>query len=183
MHMVSRKDFNSAKLETVRVSKSPMKVVTANGEVQTREEATICIKELDLFVTVMLLEETPAVLALGKLCEDHRKTYHWTSSQKRHLTKNGRKVDCNTANYVPFLVPGLSTSSSSSSSRTSPGLSTSSSTSSSLTSPTSSSQDGQGNGSPKHVLNRRRQTHEGPEPACVQTPFIGSGTRSVRRAN
>ena len=28
-------------------------------------------KELDLFLTVQLLEDTPAVLSLGKLCEDH----------------------------------------------------------------------------------------------------------------
>ena len=74
----------------------------------------------------MLLEDTPAVLSLGKLFEDHGKTHHWTSGQKPHLIKNGRKFNCNTANYVPFVVPGLSTSSS---------------TSSSPTSPTSSSQD------------------------------------------
>ena len=29
------------------------------------------VRELDLFVTAMLLEDTPAVLSLGKLCEDH----------------------------------------------------------------------------------------------------------------
>ena len=29
--------------------------MTANGEVQTREEATVYVKELDLFVKVMLL--------------------------------------------------------------------------------------------------------------------------------
>ena len=28
-----------------------------------------------------------------------------------------------------------------------------------------------GMGSPRHVRNRRRRTREGPEPACVQTPF------------
>ena len=43
---------------------------TANGEVQTREEATENVKRLDLLVTVMLLEETPAV-SVKKLCEDH----------------------------------------------------------------------------------------------------------------
>ena len=68
MHMVSRKDPNSAELETVRVSKSPTTVATANSEVPTKGEATIYVRELDLFVTVMLLEETPAVLSLGKLC-------------------------------------------------------------------------------------------------------------------
>ena len=64
MHMLSTKDLNSAELETVRVSQSPTTVVAANGEVQTKEEATVYVKELDLFVTVMRLEDTPAVLSL-----------------------------------------------------------------------------------------------------------------------
>ena len=52
--------------------------MTANGEVLTREEATVYVKEVELFATVMLLEDTPAVLSLGKLCEDHGYTNHWT---------------------------------------------------------------------------------------------------------
>ena len=126
MHVVSKKDLNSAWLETMRTSRNPTTLMTANGEVQTREEATVYVKELDLFVTVMLLEETPAVLSLGKLYEDHGYTYHWISGQEPHLTKNGKKIKCKKSNYVPFVVPGLSTSSS---------------TSSSLTSSTFSSQD------------------------------------------
>ena len=74
MHLVSKRDFNSAELETMRTSRSPTTVMAANGEVQTREEATVYVKELDLSATVMLLEETPAVLSLEKLCEDHRYT-------------------------------------------------------------------------------------------------------------
>ena len=87
--------------------------MTANGEVQTREEATVYVKELDLFVTVMLLENTPAVLSLGKLCEDHIYNYHWISDEKPHLIKKGKRIDCNISNHVPFVVPGLSGSSSS----------------------------------------------------------------------
>ena len=49
--------MNSAELETVRVSTSPTTVVT---EVHTAEEATVYVKELDLFVTVKLLDDTPA---------------------------------------------------------------------------------------------------------------------------
>ena len=71
MHMLSRKDLTSAELETVKVSTNPTTVVTANGEVLTKEEATVYVRESDSFVTVMLLEDTPAVLSLGKLCEDH----------------------------------------------------------------------------------------------------------------
>ena len=63
MCIVSKKGLNSAELETMRTSRSPTTVMTANGEVQTREEATEYVKQLDLFVKVMLLEETLAVLS------------------------------------------------------------------------------------------------------------------------
>ena len=52
MHMLSRKDLNSAELEPVRASESPTTVIAANGEVHTNEEATVYVRELDLFVTV-----------------------------------------------------------------------------------------------------------------------------------
>ena len=97
----------------MRTSRSPTTVMTANGEVQTREEATVCVKQLDLFVKVMLLEETPANLSLRKLCEDHGYACHWKSGQNPLLIKTGKRVDCNISNYVPSVVPGLSTSSSS----------------------------------------------------------------------
>ena len=92
MHMVSRKDFNSAVLETMRTSRSPKTVMTANGEVQTREEATVFVKELDLFVTVMLLEETPAVLFLWKLCEDHGYTTTGPAAKNHISSEMTRKL-------------------------------------------------------------------------------------------
>ena len=65
MHMANKKDLNSAELETMRTSRSPTTVMTTNDEVQTREKATVYVKPWDLFVNVMLLEETSAVLSLG----------------------------------------------------------------------------------------------------------------------
>ena len=91
MHMVSKRDLNSAELETMRTSRSATTVMTANGEVQTREEATVYDNESDLLVTVMLLEQTPAVLSLGKLCEDYGYTYHWTSGQKTTSHQKGQE--------------------------------------------------------------------------------------------
>ena len=63
--------------------------------------------------TVLLLQETPAVLLLRKLCDEHGYAYHWKSGQNLHLIKNGKRIDCKKSNYVPFAVPGISTSSSS----------------------------------------------------------------------
>ena len=46
MHIVSKRDFNSAELEIMRTLRSPTTVVTANDEVQTRE-AAVYVRELD----------------------------------------------------------------------------------------------------------------------------------------
>ena len=46
-------------------NQDPTTMVTANEEVQTNEEAQVYVYDLDLFVTVPLLEDTPAVLSLG----------------------------------------------------------------------------------------------------------------------
>ena len=58
-------------MDTLRRSRTPTVVLTANGEVHSHEEAQVFVHEINLFATVQLLEETQAVLSLGKLCEDH----------------------------------------------------------------------------------------------------------------
>ena len=45
MHMISKKDLNGAEMDTLTKSCSPTIVITANGEVQTHEEATVYVKE------------------------------------------------------------------------------------------------------------------------------------------
>ena len=61
----------------------------------------------------MLLQETPAVFSEDKLYDEHGYTYHWKSGQNPHLIKNGMRIGCKKSNYVPFVVPGISASSSS----------------------------------------------------------------------
>ena len=68
-------------------------------------------------------------------------SYEWINGQKPHLIKNGIRIICNTENFVPIVVPGLTSSSSTSSSslRTpikQENYSSSSSSSSSPSSPT-----------------------------------------------
>ena len=71
MHMISKKDLSDAELDTLTKSCSPTIVITANGEVQTQEEATVYVKELDKLLTMKVLENTPAVLSLGKFCDEN----------------------------------------------------------------------------------------------------------------
>ena len=114
MHMISKKDLSDAEMDTLTKSCSPTIVITANGEVQTHEEATVCVKELDIFLTMKVLDNTPAVLSVGKLCDENGYSYEWINGQKPHLIKNGIRKPCNTESFVPIVVPGLSSSSSTS---------------------------------------------------------------------
>ena len=92
MHMISKKDLSKAEMDTLTKSCSPTIVITANGEVQTHEEAIVYVKELDIFLTMKVLENTPAVLSLGKLCDENGYSYEWINGQKPHLIKNGIRI-------------------------------------------------------------------------------------------
>ena len=135
MHMISKKEMRDAEMDTLTKSCSPTIVITANGEVQTHEEAIVYVKELDMFLTMKVLANTPAVLSLGKLCDENGYSYEWINGQK---PQDGIRIICNTENFVPIVVPGLSSfsSASSSTSRT-PMKQESHSSSSSSSSPSS----------------------------------------------
>ena len=85
MHMISKKDLSDAVMDTLTKSCSPTIVTTANGEVQTLEEETVYVKELGIFLTMKVLENTPAVLSLGTLCDENGYSYEWINGQKPHL--------------------------------------------------------------------------------------------------
>ena len=89
-------------------SRSPTTVITVNGEVQTQEEVIVYVKELDIFLPMKALEDTPAVLSLGKLCDEHGYFIEWIN-----FIKNGIRMQCKKGNFVSIVVPGLSSSSSS----------------------------------------------------------------------
>ena len=72
-------------------SRTSTTIVTANGEVQTNDEAQVHGDDLDLFVTVQLLDETPAVLSHGKLCSEHGCSYEW--KKRRNSTTDQKWED------------------------------------------------------------------------------------------
>ena len=90
-------------------------MITANGRsAKKMRKPQENVHDLDLFVTVQIIDEKPAVLSLGKLCDEHGYTYEWVSGEQPRLTKQGKNNLCKTQNLVPMVVPGLSSSSSAS---------------------------------------------------------------------
>ena len=71
----SKHMLSSAELETVRVTRRPTTVIAASGSIETKEEALVHVRDLDLFVTAHLRDDTPPVLSLWKLCEDYGCSY------------------------------------------------------------------------------------------------------------
>ena len=57
MHMISKKYLSDAGMDTLtEIVQYPTIVITANGEVQTHEEATVYAEELDISLTMKVLE-------------------------------------------------------------------------------------------------------------------------------
>ena len=94
MRMMSKSELSSEEMGTVKRSKNPTAVLTANGEVHTDEEAQVFVHDLNQFVPVQLLEETLAVVLLCRLCKDHGYSCEWTSGRQPRLIKQGKKILC-----------------------------------------------------------------------------------------
>ena len=56
MHMISKKDLSDAEMDTLTKSCGPTIVRTANGEVQTHEVAIVYVNDLDIFLTMKVLD-------------------------------------------------------------------------------------------------------------------------------
>ena len=116
MHMISRRALNSAELEIVRVSRYPTKVRAASGKCK-RTRMQQSTSTIWIYSRRKSSSRTRRqLLSLGKSLRKSLTCSHgWTRGQKPHLFKHGRKTPCNTENYVPIVVLGWSTESSSSS--------------------------------------------------------------------
>ena len=71
MHMISKKDLSDAEMDTLTKSCSSYDSHNRQWRSATHEEATVYVKELGIFLTMKGLENTPAVLSLGKLCDEN----------------------------------------------------------------------------------------------------------------
>ena len=95
--------------ETIQKSKDPSVISTPSGTTHTTEEPIVSVCDLDMFVQVQVSKESPAVLSLGKMCEENGFWHEWHPGHPSCLIKNGRNIGCKTDNHVPLVVPGVQT--------------------------------------------------------------------------
>ena len=77
LHMMIKYGFTSGENGTIRRSHGSAVITTASGKAELTQEATLYVNDLDVFVAMMLLEDSPAVLSSGLLCEDMGFSCEW----------------------------------------------------------------------------------------------------------
>ena len=92
MYVVSKKDLISAELETMRTSRSPTTVMTARCKQEKKPRYTSKVMHQQIF--------------LGKLCEDHVKTY----IGKDRVVLRGDVVKSDSGSCAEFTEQGSSAS-------------------------------------------------------------------------
>ena len=79
-------------------------IQAANGLVEVSQEAEVYIKEVNTYVHVKLVEGSPAVFSLGRLCAEMVYSYTWTSGRKPRLTRSKVTIECSSETYVPLVI-------------------------------------------------------------------------------
>ena len=98
----------------MRTSRSSTTVMTANDECKTERKWRFLSFNWTYSSKLCFLKKLTQFFLSVNLCEDHGHTCQWPSGQKARLTKSGKRIiDCNSSNYVPFVVSCTSASSSS----------------------------------------------------------------------
>ena len=101
MHVLSRKDLNTAALETVRISKSPTTIVASQWRSENNEETTVYVRELDLFLTV---KPTSGPVVKNHISSKMADGYNWTRrTTYRSLSVVWRHVLPSQARQHPHL--------------------------------------------------------------------------------
>ena len=93
-------ELSPEEVEAVEVSRRPTTVITANESIDTTD-----VKDAEMFVTVWLVEDTPAVLSTGKLFEENEVFLRMERRKDTESYKNCKVAPCTCDNFVPIVDP------------------------------------------------------------------------------
>ncbi|MDP7560267.1 MAG: DNA cytosine methyltransferase, partial [Planctomycetota bacterium] len=106
-HMIDAAELTDKELSTKRQLKRIIRLQTANGVCEVKEDVAIYVRELRLTVRALLSSGCPPILSLGKLCNEHRFRYVWNAEDVPYLKKGNVKVHCDPTSNVPFITESL----------------------------------------------------------------------------
>ena len=90
-------------------TKKTIKVSTANGEVEIKDQVTVRVDGLTEPVSGYVLKSSPDTLSIGVLCMQHGYGFHWEPFSKAPclITPDGQAIDCKVRHNVPYIEPDV----------------------------------------------------------------------------
>ena len=104
LHMMRLSSLNHKEKKTSRQSNTIRDIQTANGIVVSDTEAKVYIKELSAYQGVDLVKDSPAVLSLGSLCDEHGCSYSWFPGETPRWSRGKKVIECSIENFVPAVA-------------------------------------------------------------------------------
>ena len=78
VHLVSEGDLSPSEIANKRPALDAEELTTANGKITPEFETEVYVKDLQMYATCQIVDETMPILAMGKLVSDHGFKMHWT---------------------------------------------------------------------------------------------------------
>ena len=105
LHLVSKKDVKPWSMAMAHNSEYPVMLNTANGVIEGDREVPMQLLALGSEISPTLLDSTPAVLSVGKLCMEEGYDFIWRKYKTPYMTTpEGKKLTLQVDQNVPFLV-------------------------------------------------------------------------------
>ena len=83
-----------------------VRLATASGIIEATDVIDVNIQSPGARARVLALPNTPSVLSIGRLIEDHGCTFSWTPGEASITDPDGGVHMCEVCNYVPHLDGG-----------------------------------------------------------------------------
>ena len=103
-HIISRKHLTPAERRTIRKSSFGLSFQTANRETFSDEIVDFRVNDLGITVTAWVLKDSPPLISLGKIIEDHDATYTWSKAEGPIIKIGNRTVHCSGKQRCPFVA-------------------------------------------------------------------------------
>ena len=107
-HCVQRSNLSNVELQTLKNTTS-IALQTANGMVNANQVVQVYIQELRLKLWALILDNTPCLLSMGRLCRQHGFTFTQEDANPPVLYKGDIRVYCQSTFDVPYITAGSDT--------------------------------------------------------------------------
>ena len=96
-------------VDRIKTAENSILFNTANGNTDATDDVLLRVDELDEDIEPYVLESTPAVLSVGRRCQEYGYQFHWPafSSKPYFVTPKGKKIELTVQDHVPYLKTKL----------------------------------------------------------------------------